>query len=111
MHLCCSLGRIDTIEVLLNLCSAACTAKILEIQDNRGYTPLLSAIEAGDTSLVLHLISWQSNIRSSEILPRTFLVIAVATKSPEMVSMLVDSIDLEQNYDYNNALCKALKYI
>ena len=107
-HLCCSLGRIDLVEVLLNSCSASCTAKVLEIEDNRGYTPLLSAIEAGDTHLVLHLISWRSNVRSSEILPKTCLTIAVGTKSLEMVSLLVDCLDLEQNYDYNNALCKTL---
>ena len=107
-HICCSLGRKDVVEVLLQSSTASCIAKALEVEDNKGYTPLLSAIYGGDTNLVLHLLSWRSNIRSSEVLPKTCLSIAVATKSLEMVSLLVDCLDTTKYYDFNDALFHAL---
>jgi ankyrin repeat protein len=109
LHLCCTLGRLDMVEVLLNSCSAACTAKVLEVPDNRGYIPLLSAIETSNTELVLHLLSWRGNIRGSQSLSKQCLIVAVATKSFEMVSLLIECLDSTAcSYDFSVGLCETL---
>ena len=59
MHLCCLLGRIDVFEVFLQSCSGSSASKALIIEDKQFRTPIMCAIEAGASNIVLYLLSWE----------------------------------------------------
>ncbi len=105
LHLCCSLGRIDLVEVVLSY-SGSGSAKVLIMEDENGYTPIMSAIAAGESDIVLYLLSWHSNLRSSQLLPKKCLILAVRVKSVDIVSLLVDCLDpVTGSYDFSDYLC------
>lgn len=108
MHICCSKGELESFDVLLRSCSASYTAKALTMKDHKGLTPIMSAIEAGDTNLVLHLLSWKSNVRCSDVLSKSCLTLAVRTKAFDMVALLVDCLDSTERFDFSEALCVTL---
>jgi hypothetical protein len=61
LHISCACGRVDFVEVFLEVCSTALMAKLLAIEDCRSQTPLLAAIDANASDVVVCLIMWRGN--------------------------------------------------
>ena len=61
LHLSCECGRVDFVEVFLDVCSTALMAKLLAIEDSRSQTPLLAAIGSNASDVVVCLIMWRGN--------------------------------------------------
>jgi len=107
----CSIGRIEIVEMFLTHCSAKCLSKLLGIENNKGYTPLLSAIEADGTDIVFDLLTWRSNLRCPILAPQHTcpLTLAVSIGSMAMVDLVIECIDsLEYSFDFSGALYKTL---
>lgn len=124
LHLACSIGRADIVEIVLSLCSPSCAVKALGIEDGRGYTPLLTAIEAGETYIALHLLEWRCNTRDLIVEKKSItsqnkrskwtcpLALAVVTGNLEMVCALIECGDpsassFSYRFDYSGALANA----
>jgi len=61
LHMACECGRVDFVEVFLEVCSTALMAKLLAVEDSRSQTPLLAAISASMSDVVVCLIMWRGN--------------------------------------------------
>lgn len=61
LHIACEKGRVNYVETFLSVCSTALLAKLLAMEDDRTQTPLLAAVGADSTDVVMCLIMWRGN--------------------------------------------------
>ena len=61
LHIACERGRITFVETFLTTCSSSLLSKLLVIEDNLGQTPLLAAVAANATDVVMALTMWRGN--------------------------------------------------
>jgi ankyrin repeat protein len=78
LHIACEQGRVDLVETFLAMCSSALLSKLLAMEDNRNQTPLLAAVAANATDVVMCLIMWRGNhnlvLRKTSQAPRKYVV-------------------------------------
>ena len=111
LHIACSIGRFDILNTLLSNSVPASIDKALSIDDHCGRTPLFTAISAGATEIVMHLMTRRVNQRNNiPIVQGCPLSLAVTTKSMEMVYLLLDCRPLSvfHTFDYTEALSQVI---
>jgi Ankyrin repeats (3 copies) len=102
MHVACANGHSHLIESMLQNCSPSLLQKLLRMQDDDRNTPLLAAVQAETTDVVVTLLMWHGNYhdkgrfyapsRESEE-PVCPLVCAVSCGSLEMIHILLEFHD------------------
>jgi ankyrin repeat protein len=61
LHIACEHGRVELIETFLYSCSTSMLSKMLSMTDDQDQTPLLAAVAANCTDIVICLIMWRGN--------------------------------------------------
>jgi hypothetical protein len=61
LHIACEHGQVELIETFLSICSTATLSKMLSMTDDQDQTPLLAAVAANSTDVVICLIMWRGN--------------------------------------------------
>ena len=112
MHMACSNGRVDLVDMLLSTCSFSLLSKALLVQDRDKQTPLLVAVDAGATDVVMSLLMWRGNnhlyTTTSTGAPCP-LRWAVRAQNVEMVQLLLEFNDpTGGGYDLTSALRRAI---
>lgn len=119
LHTACRCGRVDLVDVILSPSSFAGSKsmmlmKVLTAQDINSQTPLLAAVAAGSTDVVMSLLMWRGNNHYAFITSGTNdapcpLSWAVRAKNVEMVLLLLEFCDpSRQGLDVHSALQRAV---
>ena len=120
LHMACEHGHVHLVEVFLATCNSSLLSKLLCIQDNRNQTPLMAAVRAESTDVVMSLLMWRGNdqIRkqtgadSSDYNEECLLAGAASVGSIDMVLLLLEFMDpiaKETTYDLDRALNVAVR--
>eukprot|EP00980_Cylindrotheca_fusiformis_P020315 scaffold7344_cov145-Cylindrotheca_fusiformis.AAC.13 len=82
LHTACEHGRVDLVEAFLSICSTGLLSKMLSMTDGQGQTPLLAAVAANSSDVVICLIMWRGNqnvsLRKPQQAPHMSLLPATA---------------------------------
>lgn len=136
LHLACNRGHNHLVEALLNFLPRSTVARLLALPDHTRKTPLLAAIHAGRTNVVMSLLMWSGNrtacgdlgpfsyskarwssqneestgIASSTVTAQCPLVAAVQSENTDMVQILLEFHDSSDSvYNLTDALHEALR--
>ena len=71
LHLACQTGNVEVVNVFLNTCSSALLFKLFASQDDLGQTPLLAAVAANASDVVLALLLWNNGANTHHHPTRT----------------------------------------
>ena len=71
LHLACQAGNVEVVNVFLNTCSSALLFKLFASQDDLGQTPLLTAVAANASDVVLALLLWNNGANTHHHPTRT----------------------------------------
>jgi Ankyrin repeats (many copies) len=127
MHIACEHSRVDLVEVILSDTTGSLTllSRVLSVLDDRQQTPLLAAVAAGCTDVVMALLMWRGNnvtysannggggmpvpsLSSSCPCP---LTLAVQSHNVDMILLLLEFNDPnagKRGYNLNRALHEAV---
>eukprot|EP00978_Attheya_sp_CCMP212_P004603 scaffold10034_cov53-Attheya_sp.AAC.6 len=137
LHVACKEGRTHLVETFLSTCASGASSKALQMEDSDGRTPLLSAVEAGCTNVVMHLLMWRGNHQMGNALstktesakfyaPKHLgdstsmrlcpMVLAASNGSVEMIQLLLEFGDPSASaasfsYNLDLALYKAVNFL
>lgn len=91
LHIACSSGHEEILNYILKQCSYDSSNEVINIQDDRGHTPLINAVIAENNSMVKTLIKLGANVNMKNKDGNTSAHFAAGDGSVERLEILVDA--------------------